>query len=336
MNVGISVCVASCALAIASLPFDGKMEDAIRYGAMAKVVYRVVDDEFVPVSNAIAHVSFRSYGRHQDDADWCAFTDVNGMFVVEHRTNDSLDCGIDKGGYYHSHDRILFRDRPGLERMVEDGKWQPYGEVRTIILKRVKNPVELRGVKYASQRRYPEIGRWAGMDLERYDWCPPYGHGEHADVLIRFQRNSLDEGYEKVMDVCFTNNPYAGMYVMRKTGASDCPIGYFADTNAEYHAVMSYCVKKDKMTLVQKTLDRDHYLVYRTRTKVDDDGRLVEAHYGVLSGEWRFFEKGGMKINQVLFNPIPNDTNLEDVETMRRSRLRRAQNLEDRDVRTVR
>ena len=77
------------------------MEDAIRHGAMAKISYRVIDDEGCPISNAVAHVWFSSYARHQDDADWLVTTDTNGMFTVEHRTNESLVCGFDKDGYYH-------------------------------------------------------------------------------------------------------------------------------------------------------------------------------------------------------------------------------------------
>ena len=97
---------------VASVSFsaqkDQAMKDAIRNGAIAKICYRVVDDEGEPVSNAVAHVWFSSYSRHQDDANWKVLTDANGMFTVEHRTNESLDCGFDKDGYYHSSDQILF------------------------------------------------------------------------------------------------------------------------------------------------------------------------------------------------------------------------------------
>lgn len=55
-------------------------------------------------------------------------------------------------------------------------------------------------------------------------------------------------------------------------------------------------------------MPEDKYMVFRTRTKVDNKGELVSANYGLI------FEKSGygIKLNmRTAFNPIPNDTNLE-------------------------
>ena len=41
-----------------------------------------------------------------------------------------------------------------------------------------------------------------------------------------------------------------------------------------------------------------------------------------------FFEDYGMSIRRIVFNPTPNDTNLEDAETARLSRLGYKQSLE--------
>ena len=65
-------------------------------------------------------------------------------------------------------------------------------------------------------------------------------------------------------------------------------------------------------------LDAYSYIVFRTRTKVDDKGNLVSAHYGKIYGLWEFF--GGIRAANVQFNPNPNDTNLEDMETATRSK----------------
>lgn len=111
-------------------------ELAIREGALGKYIYRVVDDEGCAVSNAQAHVWFRSYGRPQDKADWIVETDTNGMFTVEHRFNEKFSVGIDKKGYYHSHDEINYLAMPALP--VENGRWQPYGELRVVQLNRIK------------------------------------------------------------------------------------------------------------------------------------------------------------------------------------------------------
>ena len=73
------------------------------------------------------------------------------------------------------------------------------------------------------------------------------------------------------------------------------------------------------MNTTDTRLDVNSYLVFRTRTKVDSDGKLISAHYGKIYGVWEFFDV--MMAANVQFNPTPNDTNLEDLETAERSRM---------------
>lgn len=67
--------------------------------------------------------------------------------------------------------------------------------------------------------------------------------------------------------------------------------------------------------------------MFRTRCVVDDEGKLVSAHYGKLMGE---FNGGFMALGfhcaygdqcGIFFNPTPNDPNLEDMETINRLKL---------------
>ena len=44
------------------------------------------------------------------------------------------------------------------------------------------------------------------------------------------------------------------------------------------------------------------------------------AHYGKIHGPWEFIERGGMSINRIIFNPLANDVNLEDEQTVELSR----------------
>lgn len=305
------------------------MEDAIRHGAMAKICYCVIDDEGCPVCNAVAHVWFSSYARHQDDADWLVTTDTNGMFTVEHRTNESLDCGFDKDGYYHSSDQILFRDRKDVPVKVKDGKWQPYGETRTVVLKKIKNPIRLRDPEARYRYKYPESGEWAGFDLVCGDWVPPLGNGKCEDVMIRYIREQRQDGYFKSLDISFTNNPYAGAYLMNKDSFSEMDSVYEADTNGVYVGCLRYEFERTaKGNHTISELGPGQYLVFRIRAKTDDEGNLVSAHYGRIMGALQYLEKGGMVLGPVYFNPTPNDTNLEDAETYRKSLLRKRQNEE--------
>lgn len=322
MKRKIKTLVALCAFALSVAAMDSLMENAIRHGAMAKIRYRVIDDEGAPVSNVVAHVWFSSYARHQDDAEWFVTTDTNGMFTVEHRTNESLDCGFDKEGYYHSSDKILFRERKDVLAKVKDGKWQPYGETRTVVLKRIKNPHEMLGPDCPPQRKVKIYDKWLGFDLEKGDFLPPMGVGAESDMLVRFRLNGrMPHDWSIMMDVSFTNNPYAGACRLKKDGWSDMKSSYYADTNAVYQTdfTFKYCHEKGVYPYSDK-LNQDEYMIFRIRTKVDRDGKLVSARYGKLYGPWNFEDAGGSQIYKVFLNAKDNDANLEDMWTIETAR----------------
>ena len=281
-------------LVLQVVAMEPAMEDAIRHGAMAKICYRVIDDDGCPVSNAVAHVWFSSYARHQDDADWLVTTDTNGMFTVEHRTNESLDCGFDKDGYYHSSDQILFRDRKDVPVKVKDGKWQPYGEMRTVVLKRIKNPWSAKvHTDEQRHRKIPAFDQWLPFDMEVSDWLAPYGNGVHNDVLLRFNKAGSGRvgDFAFTMDACFTNNPYAGFYSKPLDMFSDLRTDYCADTNADYCTDYRFMIDAiGKGRVKEMGLEKDSYLVFRTRTRVDENGKLVGAHYGKYCGGWRSYQ----------------------------------------------
>ena len=300
--------------------WDESFKQAIRQGAMAKVVCRVVDDEGVPVSNAMVHVWFSSYGRHQDDADWVVETDAGGEFIASHRTNEQLSWLVVKDGYYRTHGKILFRDREVEGPKVVDGKWQPYGETRTVVMKRIRNPGRCVIPKQGGQFAWniPVFGEWIGFDFEEFDWTSPYGRGKCEDVLLKFQGkcNKRFVDYEYEMEVCFTNQLYAGAYVCDLAGYSDLKTQYCADTNGEFQTSFRFVLKKSSTQRVMECVGQNQYLVFRTRTKVDDGGKLKAAHYGSLQGMWSFGDKQ-MSVGDACFNIYENDTNIEDGRTLR-------------------
>ena len=322
---------------VMALPFlclagydESAFAQLIRNGALAKYVYRVVDDEGLPVSNATAHIWFKSYGRPQDEAGWVAETDTNGIFVAEHRLNEKFSVGIDKEGYYHTHDEINYFGMSAEKRLsiVKDGKWQPYGETRTVVLKKIRNPIKMVVPPSRINETIP-LGEWHEYDLVAREWMPPYGNGKQTDVLIRLgleAKNDISD-FRATMDLCFTNSPYSGVYRMQKEQFSEMKSCYVADTNAVYETMVSNLYeKRPHKRTIDTRLTEDLYFVFRIRATVDASGKLVSAHYGKILGPWEFF--GTMRTGAVYFNPTPNDTNLEDAETARLSRLGYEQQLE--------
>lgn len=286
---------------------------ARRDGLTADVSYRVVDQDGLPVKGAVAMVSFRSYGEGMDDVEVTATSDTNGVIFVSHRFNDRISIAITKPGYYRSFEEIQFADSKNAR--TSDGRWTLVPSCRPIVLRKVLEPISLAGGTRV-ETKIPRLGCWLPYDFERNDWVAPEGSGVFADALFRFARR-VDcpiTSYELTMEVSFTNNPCAGLYIMQNERNSEFVSVYRADTNGIYISQKSFCLSRSGETIKRKTLELNSYAVYRTRTRVSSDGKLLDAHYGKIYGPWTF--NGSMIMRAAFFNKMSNDNNLEDDHTL--------------------
>ena len=164
------------------------------------------------------------------------------------------------------------------------------------------------------------------FDLAQMDWVRPFGEGEISDVLLRFTHDDSKNFYS-AMEVSFTNSPYAGAYVMSQDSFSEFKTAYSVDTNKTFKSYYLFDYENSPLGRHDNILRRDQYMVFRIRTKIDEDGRLISAQYGRIMGRWGYLE-GGMVMNNGLLNPTPNDLNLEDVVKARQAVLGYKQFLE--------
>ena len=291
------------------------------YGAKAKEVFCVVDQDGVPVAGA------RIYGAFVGGPDVNGFTDKNGVYTAKGRCKDWLNYTFYKEGYYETRGKVQYLDTTSFPAVVS-GKWQPYGSRRQIVLKKIKNPKKMicQGSKFYGRYTCPEFGRWLGFDLAQMDWVRPFGEGEISDVLLRFTHDDSKNFYS-AMEVSFTNSPYAGAYVMSQDSFSEFKTAYSVDTNKTFKSYYLFDYENSPLGRHDNILRRDQYMVFRIRTKIDEDGRLISAQYGRIMGRWGYLE-GGMVMNNGLLNPTPNDLNLEDVVKARQAVLGYKQFLE--------
>lgn len=289
-------------------------------GAEVKECFRVVDIEGMPVTNANIRCTFWMGGGSAGWQSTCGSTDTNGFCTITGVSRADMEYLVTKGGCYNSHGKIDYMATHSVPAVV-DGKWQPYAELRTVVLKRIKKPTRMSASDGLTYYKYPPQGQWTGFDLYKRDWVYPKGSGDVPDVTIRIDKEKTEDGYVKTMEVAFTNTPFAGAYEMTEDSYSDLKSMYEANTNALLPKVFKYTFKRGKRGSERNELGEGKYLVFRTRTKVDAEGSLKSAHYGMIFGNWRFCEKGGMAIERIVFNPMPNDANLEDAEMSRRSCL---------------
>ena len=292
------------------------------------ISYRILDDAGLPVPDVSCGGWIREFDAKGGGRAYLLMSDTNGVVTIRGKCSVSFTAFFMKEGYYMSRLEPCL-DEDGTVSAIVGGKWQPYGEMRMVVLKKIKNPSAMLPAKGENRRGYPEDGVWAGYDLERHDWVAPIGDGVCEDMKIRFvTRRFSDVDFARTMDISFADIPHGGAYKMAADEFSEFKTVYSANTNAAYLRAFKYEFRHEGRRLVRDELAKDEYLVFRTRTTVNPDGSLKSAHYGVIMGNWKFFEPYGMGIGRTLFNPTPNDTNLEDAETARKSRLGYKQQLE--------
>ncbi len=299
------------AVALADNP-DLLLYNALRHGAEVKIILRVVDQDGIPVANANISGGFQTGGNINDNTPIKGVTDTNGEYVVLGRCTSMVRCGISKEGYYESDLFVKFPER-GVEQPIKNGKWIPYGIVKNVILKKILSPNECR-IFPSSLRscRIPEFGKWIGFDFEKCDWVSPCGEGVCADVLLKFEcMRRAHYDYKYVMNVSFTNNPYAGAYILKADKTSQLNTVYNADSNATYQAEFVF-VKEQRPGESRKWsfLDDNSYMVFRTRTRMDKKGNLTGAHYGKIMGRW-FSGRERMVLSDGCFNLEENNVSIE-------------------------
>lgn len=289
------------------------------YGALAKECLRIVDQDGVPVSGANLWGGLQTGDGYNDFTPIRGISDTNGEYVIEGKCTDRIRCDITLDGYYASEFELTDY---GHTHSIGGGRWLPYGSKRKIVLNKILNPIPLCCHNSRTSFRIPVYNEWVGFDFERFDFVRPHGQGLEKDMMLRFALdNPSRDDYHMTMEVSFTNNPYAGIYELPRNKSSELESVYHADTNAFYQQSIAYRFDRcpGKVPRYTQQLTSQNYLVFRTRTMVDAEGKLVSAHYGKIYGDWNFVGPGGMSMARCIFNLTPNDTNLEDSDTAERS-----------------
>lgn len=316
--------VLSCLVFAGKLPPE--VEHAMAYGAEAKICLKVCDDMGVPVTNASVCAVFDMlptphsvYGK----------TDTNGVCVLKGHTNgNKVRFLVGKYGYYGSQKEFSYVPM-GAEHDVKDGKWQPYGAIENIELRKIRNPAHLAVAHMREFNNTKKINSWVGFDFEKMDFIHPHGKGEIADFEVFFDwdgRTFAD--YRGIaMKIKFPEK-FSGYYQYEANAISEFKGPYSALPDATYQQDADFYerVINDPNAYGRrydrKFFDENKCWVVRSRCKVDADGNLVSAHYSVVNSIEFGYDKGGVVCICVTgaFNPVPNDTNLEDIETAKRSR----------------
>jgi hypothetical protein len=202
-------------------------------------------------------------------------TDANGMFSASH-TDSSSDLGAtaEMAGYYNTH--------IGYQFYYDEKRRNPSF---TFMLKKIGKPIPMYA-KSITYIKFPVYNKPIGYDLTIGDWVAPNGKGTISDFLFTVTNSTIIVSFPNAEDGIqgFTRDWSQG--VSGLLSSREAPLdGY----QSEY--------EKTKMS----NPDRIYY--FRVRTKVDDRGNIVSAHYGKIYGDFMQF--------RYYLNPTPNDRNIE-------------------------
>lgn len=306
-------CCVGSACGYGEWSFEQRM--AVRFGATAKFDIAVVDDEGNAVSNAMVSVGFGQQYNKQIGEVVSATTDEKGFVEVEGRTTgDNLWIKVGKEGYYSSKTNFNYI-AVDSRRDVRFNRWQPYGEVIKVLLRKKHNPVMCRTQKGAGDYAMSLSSQWVGFDFEKGDWISPVGTGERADIIVKIVSDGKPSWGNRYisMEIEFANQ-YDGCYFENTIPSSEFQYSYHANTN-DLFAINRICASREYKNgcLVETTPLKGKTMVARIRTEVNDEGEVVNCKYANI--RFVLMEAGadGKPIFTIDYrlNPTPNDSNLE-------------------------
>jgi len=275
----------------------------------AKITARIIDETGAPVVGANVRLAF---SRAMDDnavVNVEGRTDAQGEFAGEGHCRGDFGASVSKERFYFS----------GLNvskfTNAIDGKWQPWNPICETILRPMVKPVAL----YAKivKLRIPKLDKPCGFDLEASDWVAPYGKGVKSDFIFTLHQEDRGmQDYDVLGELTF-KNPLDGLQEVSQ------PVVKYSVFKWERQAPESGYQTKFQL---QNSWHKGNGITrsfkfgngiwegyfFRVRT-VEQDGKIVSAHYGKIRGGIEVFPNDpNPKIDfTYYFNPTPNDRNLE-------------------------
>jgi len=277
---------------------------ALRDGAKAKVTVKVISEIKEVITNANVRLFFRmTYGKSAGKIIR-GMSNAEGIFSAEDRTTDIVFITVEKNGYYTSRTRHVAQSTEAGS--LADGRWRPWNPTIAVLLKKVHKPVTMvLSYEHVQIKSFMEP---TGFDLEKHDWVSPVGKGVRADVFIKFLDLGADVPY-KGLALEFVGDKN-GAYVKKKDNFSVLKSDYQASSKDIYERIITNTEGKRGPPHV--LLGGDDYLVFRVRSKLDAEGKVLSAFYGKIYGPFDYFVAARDKIRLItFFNPEENDTNLE-------------------------
>ncbi len=277
-------------------------------GAEANIRINVVDDQTTIVSNATISVTF--YTAPEKVSVKRGTTNENGIFAAKGQCIGEILAWIRKDGYYNTKIAPCFQTFSDQD-VRKTRKWSEKPVETTVVLKKKRKPLQM-SFHEMECKSPPVINKILALDLETFQWCPPYGDGRHEDVYLFYEAWQSPTNwflFSRKLTVTFPNC-VDGFYRLRKDPFSDFCYAYQANTNAVFEKSFELDFSRERAKIHRNIRPPDdEYLVFRVRTVTNELGQVVRANYGRIGEKIGHITGLSMR---AWFNSTENDVNLED------------------------
>lgn len=310
-NLTVTMVALMATMSVFAHKKDPEYLKARRIGGELRMIVSAADDDGNAVSNASVNVlmgmNFREKAYFINGV-----TDAMGQFVIEGTTTgNEIEIEVTKDGYYKATKKLCLI-KMGNEYEVCDGKWQPWGMVLELPMRKVVKPIEL--FAFHDGIEVPATNTWIGFDMKNKDWVASGREGKIPDfeVMVKWDGRPMATLEFAQMDIRFVCKG-TGFYFAEKTSGSAFTGVYNADTNNTFQTEFTCSAIRKNGLFLDSGVPKGKLMVVRSRCKLDDKGNILEANYSTIR---TLFIEGGWngKAQAILnyqFNPTPNDTNLE-------------------------
>ena len=289
----------------------------ITFGNSMTVTVHVKDEAGNPAVGAIVKIwtdkdRYQGLSRSPTYSYFEAITDTNGMAVLNFPCHSPSIYGCVYGDCYYREDSGLIPVKSTFNWFDFSVALKERSKEVTFVVRKKRKPSALCYAPPWPSPKLPKASGEFGFDLLENDWVAPYGDGKVADFYVQRETSPTNNQVTVNSGIKFKGEGN-GAYIHQKIKtSSDFKTDYEADTNETYQAYLPLCrhpAPKYPQYTYSSIVKEDEYIVMRTRVEKNVKGEIIKAHYSAMYGRVRigeaFYHQG------YVFNPMPNDPNLE-------------------------